>query len=822
MRRYLRLVCGWALAIALLTISAPWLWSTLQIQWARLFSGVPLTMADTLDNSLVYTVKRGQSLTFALTEESALLRIISNAHIAATSSPALDTDWRYGIRYQFLQADGEVLREGVYWQLSRLPVAKTEQGEPDYGEFYLHDKQIMPLADRSAIFAWHDLKKAVLLRLSFDTGPKIDEIAFRAYVPNKISGARLATEWLRMSEQQQDELAQGSVYPATLLSEYEKQNLLKHHWRPLGPQGIDGKDYVSGTLYTRKNFNPQDDGPEMTAAGLPADPRHPGVLAIPETGGNLAISLKTADGKLPDMPVELTLKFYGKQPETRLQWQRTWHQETAADFPIGGGLLEIIPSRAVIITASLKNQQALTDITPRPLLVKTYAVQQGIEYPVLHFQQQPAAMRIDIRRIFPPQAGETAAVVEYQWLDQDSRLIQQGLLSAPDQASIYDRLEQDGIGQVSDPRSYYWHVPAQVKQVRLHASSPYLLANAYNQPANFIKAQKIPEGDYWALDRQNWQPAWFPLAAANEQTLLEKQQLQWVAGQLRPPEVDDNVRQGVYAWQDFLPQDATQAQTILLEDDGTQLRDDRLPSLYCQLPVASEIGADIKNPAALHTVAPELIFLRGSRNPFQFSLTVDGQPRLAGPAMGRQGVIRLPELTTGRHRFQLASDGAGLWLMNYLTTCNGKRYLKRRVFRLSGSGLTFVVHHRADVDELVSGRFFVNAGIQARSQLDVSLDPINPQTGDRQTSAEAWTFTRRSYDIRPPQDQPAPVLYSDGRQLNRGENFFIALNRDLPQGSYRIRIALKQGTEGFVSLTQIDPGRHEQHRLYRELSFENH
>jgi hypothetical protein len=820
-RRYLRPIVVTLLLAYLGALGLPLVWNRVKTGGSRLFFGNPQSLADSPNISLVFTVKRDQWLTFELPEAFARLRIISNAHIPSMPSDPLLATWKYGLHYQLLRKDKTLLRDGLYLHRSNLPLTVDASGKSTSGEFYLQ-ANLLPLADQSAILAWEDLKEAAYLRIGFESEhPEINEVAIRTYTPSKISPHRLASEWLRLNNEQQDKLASGSIYPASLLSEFEKQNLLKHQWHPIGPEGIEGRDYGAKSLYTLKDFEPQQLGIEFVAAGLQANQDSPGVLIIPKPGGKLLIELKTLDGNRPQGPVDLTIKGYGDQPRNRWQRRVTW-REPMKDIALEvmSGMLEVTSSQAVVITASLENQQLVTDITPKPITIKTYTTLQDLDFEILHFQQQPAVTRVDVRKTLPRQPTATPSSVAYEGLDASQKVVKQGSLRVPDLPSIYDRLANDDVVRISDPISYYLTLPPEVRSLRLKSSSPNLLINAYNQPANFVRAQKVPEDTSLSADRKNLQRSWFPLLAINDHALFEKQQIKWVEAQPRPPIDDENLLRGIYASRHFTPEGNHETRTILVAVEDTPSRDEMLPNLYCGLSLSSEVKVDIKGAANLQSIAPELIFLRNGTAPFDFRLDIDRQRRLATSAMGRQGVIRLPALATGRHSMRLDSPSGGQWLMNYQNGCNNKRYLMRRVYKLNRQELTFIVQHKAGEDETLNGRFFVSSGARERSVLDVSIEPVSVNHTLTPDQPANWTFNRHSYDIHASNEHASPVLYSE-EQLNQGENVFIPLNGDLPPGSYRVKIKLKNGPEGYVGLSQLDPGLHEQHKLNREIADES-
>ena len=154
--------------------------------------------------------------------------------------------------------------------------------------------------------------------------------------------------------------------------------------------------------------------------------------------------------------------------------------------------------------------------------------------------------------------------------------------------------------------------------------------------------------------------------------------------------------------------------------------------------------------------------------------------------------------------------------MNHLSPCPSQSFLKRRVFKFKDRQLTFLYANKQAEDKMFSARFYTVEENNERTVIQVSIEP--QQKPPAQKIKKHWTFTYRSYDIRPPKGQPTPVLYSHGHFLNSGESFFIPFNRDLPKGLYQIKMTLKQGASGYLALSQIKPGLHEQRRFYRETN----
>jgi hypothetical protein len=242
--------------------------------------------------------------------------------------------------------------------------------------------------------------------------------------------------------------------------------------------------------------------------------------------------------------------------------------------------------------------------------------------------------------------------------------------------------------------------------------------------------------------------------------------------------------------------------------------------VYCALTVNHDTQVKLNAFSGLRSISPELIVLREKSSPFAAELFLNQQKVFTINAIGQQGVMRLPETALGNQRLRLNTNSGGRWFMNYQAQCAGQQYLKRRVFALNAdAALDFVVQH-APQDEVLSARLYSPVNTALRSQIKVDIAAITA-TAARTAVSTNWTDQKRLYDIRPLPTKAMPVLYAQGQALSNGERFSIPLNSDLPVGAYRIRIALAKGAAGYITLSQIKAGVHEQRRFYRETELEN-
>ena len=819
MNRYKRPVFLGMIIVLILYFTIPLLWNKGQAWVERYQLDGMQTISDSVTSSLVYPIKPGQWLTFNIPEGSQQLKIISNAHIKKPENITAENNWKYILRYQLLDKNTKVISDELYHHRSKLSTYRDEHGTLSFGNFY-SGYRLSPLDGRLMLLSMSSIKKATSVRISFvPQSPELQETAVRLYVPAKTDDSRLAAIWLRMKNKRKESLAKNTVYPAALLSTTEKNNLLKHQWQALGPSGIEGKDYFSKTLYVLRDLEQEKLEESIIAAGLHIDAEHPGVIPVPEKGGELTIKLSQLDGSPIDKSIALQLNWFGRTQQQRWQDNPQWLPGIGElNYSVQGGLLQIKSLEPVLVHAFLNTDNPLpVDITPQPLTIKAYDATHGVDYQVIHVNNQPTSIRVDIRRIDHQPDSDALTTLEYQWFNRQKQLLDSGILSVEVMPSMYDRLtgKQKDL-KISDPLRYYFNVPANVSLVRLISKRTNLLVNVYNQPYQYQKMQRVPENAYVSLDKINSFPGWFQMRPDNEYELVKHEAVSKIAAQYRPPEDKPDLLSKQYLWEEFRPLKPTEARFILTTMDSSDYRDEALSSVYCQLQPNQLNHLNFKANGNLAQISPDLIYIRSHNSAFRVAVEIDNKQALDMPAIGQQGIFRLANLNSGNHTVKVTTQGSGQWLVNYVKGCKSPTYLKRRVFKLTSQQLTFSYTNTQLEDKVISGRFYTQAANTQRSLIQVSIEPLQKQP--LQTIKQHWTFTRRSYDIRPAQGQPSIVLHSHGDYLNSGEHFFIPFKRDMPKGQYQIKIKLKQGTSGYMGLSLIKPGVYEQRRFYRETN----
>jgi hypothetical protein len=164
--------------------------------------------------------------------------------------------------------------------------------------------------------------------------------------------------------------------------------------------------------------------------------------------------------------------------------------------------------------------------------------------------------------------------------------------------------------------------------------------------------------------------------------------------------------------------------------------------------------------------------------------------------------------------------------MSHLT--QGPFYLKRLAIHLSPgthrflipketvdpvllTGWIFSVRNR-DSSNRLSSESASEGGLVPPLVLNADLDLPLRSSHDL---LEEWTIARRSLTIHHQGAGRLP-LFGTRDQVDAGQLFFIPLGRDLPPGTYPLRLTLTGGSGGYLVLSSTQAGRHPTRQFFQE------
>jgi len=777
-----------------------------------------------------YVLREREWTTFPLPAMGRLIKVVTSATLPPGVEATPDVTWKYALAYELMDDQNKILIRRTYHLHTRLTqYYEKDPDKPFHASFYLDSNKI-PADERVTMIPISEEKEVASIRFRIvSKDPSVLDVVLRAYMQEVTPEKKIGYLWHRLNRAQKERLAKGNVYPHDLLSEPEKRNLLRKPWRPLGPFGVEGKGYHVRTLYILKEVEGERIEEALLPRGLFADRLHRAIIPLPEGGGEVRLAfMEAGDGqKKPEETIRIN--WFGKRPDQRSTRQVPWEGgDSSFQGVFGGGLLEVQSPGDMVIRAYLLTNGVETEITPQPLLVRNFLIQPNapISYGVTHARQKATPFKVNLRYFPSGTAGEDVPLVRYQILTTSGTILKEGTLPLEPSVSRYDRVVGDITGMtVSDPTPFYFSLPARAAVIRFTASSD-ILVSAYTRPMGLSKVTRVPE-DYYRYDGGAGQgasqgmgegtvgrlPAWFPKNPRDVMGLIREGRSPLLNVQYRPPEDRPDLLAGRYHWESFLPKGPQQARYLFAPREGPPAsRKEILPTLYHQIGTRAQTTLTVETVKGLRTVNPRLIYFRKGSRPVSLDIFVDGGPYYRGRILGKQGELRLPPLSVGKHRFKVTVPGDVALFLNH--TPSGKRpHLLRLAQKFDKSGLRFRYEKKSRGEDLLLVNYFSLSGKQDETDITVTVQ------GKRTRSPgpfRQWTLLDRKYLVEPDPRKPIPVLHTRGKRVDRARVFFLPLGSDLPPGSYDIRFSLRKGPGGYVIFSKTTPGLFEKRKFYWE------
>ena len=798
---------GYLFVAALLLILAAgpgqWAWQSLDKQQLAAYLSGQLEGAKPGNT---YLQQGDNWLEFQLSGNGNNVHIVSNGRVQHARASAGDSVWWYAFQYQLLDSDGKLLREGEYHHRTHI----TRYQEPRHGRMvtrtFLLDPRYVPTDGRRMVVPVMQADRPAQLRLRVShSDPALLDIMFRVYEKEALAEHKLDYRWQRLSEPGKQALARGNVYGPEHLRPMEQQHLLRARWRPLGPAGISGNNYLTRKIYVQQALPGTAPDDAVLPYGLYVDSNTHGIVPLPQGGGRIQLQW-TPIAALADADEQLLVRWYG-----RSLGQRSNTSVPLADpqgrleAEYGEGMLEIVSGHPVVVRAFLNNDETSVEITPEATRLRTYLPTDSLPlvYQVDHVGDQITPLRVDVRTQLTAD-DSVQPPVRFEILDAAGQRLAAGELHQDTTPSRYDRLLtiEPGI-RLSEPARNYFHLPVEAVELRIY-SIDRSLVSAYTRPADLVREVRYPEDLVYArLDDRDVQrqPAWFVLQPANGQELLANMRTQYLLLQNRPPDDDPRLLAGQYGWEDFQPDGQWSGRHLLLPRTGVlPLHELSRGAVYAELPADRKITAELRNFTGHRELRPTLIFQREQEQPAVLKVLLDGGPWHETRIIGRNGQLTLPAIPAGKHEIRIQGPDATRWYMNYLDM-QGARYVRRLAIRVGPDGLDFHYRKQTAAAEVLTGQLYQLQGERTRLHVEIEHD-----NGAQLQPLTESTFVKRIYDLRTADENRVTVLNTDLETVDGGRRFFIPLGTDLPPGNYRIRIRPEQETGAYLALYRLLPG----------------
>jgi hypothetical protein len=202
---------------------------------------------------IVYRLDPARPTTFRFTQPVRLIRIISSPAIEARTVLA-GREWDYGIRAQLRAADDRILAtHDVFSRSNLLGADGVRLGNVRY---YRGSTDAIGLPDEVRIAS--DQPVASLVLYAGPSQPRVKAIDVRIYEHRAVTAGAALTGFSRLSPADQARLARANAFPSDMLTAEEKGNIAVNQWRPIGPVGVEGRDYRMLVQYESEKPDPDE------------------------------------------------------------------------------------------------------------------------------------------------------------------------------------------------------------------------------------------------------------------------------------------------------------------------------------------------------------------------------------------------------------------------------------------------------------------------------------------------------------------------------------------------------------------------------------
>lgn len=801
-----------------------------------------LTRLGTAQTSVAYVLSPDRWTRFPLSGPQQSVRLVSHADVAAAYRDDPEAEFRYAYAVQVTDGRGAVLREAVLHQRAQVAALRDRGSGEAFTTAAYADAEEIPTAANAVVLAIEDLPRAAEVRVRrISAAPEVRRASVRVYERTPVNERRLAVQWERLTPEQRLRIAEGNAYPPALLTEAERTNLLRRQWKPIGPSGVEGRDYRSRSLFLLQELEGEPIDPPALPPGLFVDARHNGTIRLPERGGALVLRVEPVTHLGAASSGTLRLSWYGGGLARREQRELPWSAEAPEiRLELGGGLVEFASDQPVAVRTFLPDGTELTQETSQ-LRAFVAGPEAPVTFPVLHLPDGEGAtpLRVDLRCLCfdaaPARGGQggtpgalpavallagpgATPVLRHELLSADGAVLRRGEMPIPVQPSPYDRLLGQDPLALSEPAKLHFAVPREAAALRLSASAPVLLAG-YNRPPDLPWRAMVPEDYFAPEDPLSTRPAWFGMRPADWEALLAANRSALLAVQPRPPEDDPELLAGRYDWEQFVPAGNWLAREVLVQREATPVRRLSLASIFSPLPEGGEVAAEFVAATPGGTATPQLMFLRDQGGPATLRLEVDGRAVFSAQVAAARGTVAVPPIPAGTRRLRaFAPPGTALYI-NQATPHPGA-LISRRAIRLVSGETVFEFEKRmpaeGEAPELVVAHFYGQpaAGEAPPRQEVAIIVEGGPPRGPGPHLG--FTIRERLYDVRRGPEPPDVRVLGAAGQLGPERILFLPFGPDLPPGLYRVRVRLSNGPEALLSLTRTTPGIAERRDIRRE------
>ncbi|MBX7494626.1 hypothetical protein K3172_02010 [Qipengyuania sp. 6B39] len=230
--------------LAIIAAWAGWVWAVPLARYVIAAQDSTQTGIDIASRAIAYRLDGERPMAFAFSQPLDRVKIISHAAVVDAPGPTLGA--RYTVRVRLFDADGAELASYDRSLLSGRQDDETATGS--VRRFYRAGDasiwgQDQLIVENGAPFTRVEVELV-------DADAFVDGVDVRVYERRPIRSGEERSVFLRRSAEERAAFAAANSFPAEMLTPDEIRNLAINLWRPVGPVGIEGRDYRALVVYS--------------------------------------------------------------------------------------------------------------------------------------------------------------------------------------------------------------------------------------------------------------------------------------------------------------------------------------------------------------------------------------------------------------------------------------------------------------------------------------------------------------------------------------------------------------------------------------------
>lgn len=211
---------------------------------------------------IAYRILPDRPLAFAFSQPVTIAKILVHPSVNAEARDQ-KKGFIYGLRMRWIGSEGEELASHDAFLQADAPAKLFKSGEK--WRFFRTRPEFVAGQDHLLVES-----PVPAMRLEIEILEKPDGVVgidARVYEQRAFLGSQSLTSFQRLSNDSRDLLSEPNAFPVNMLSDDERLELGRNHWRAVGPLGLNGRDYTMLVLYEALSEDVQsNDLPSESAA----------------------------------------------------------------------------------------------------------------------------------------------------------------------------------------------------------------------------------------------------------------------------------------------------------------------------------------------------------------------------------------------------------------------------------------------------------------------------------------------------------------------------------------------------------------------------